>query len=102
MQKKILIGLWVGIGLAALFSLLGAPVSLLDILKEPLQSLMGTQQKLQSGALEVSVHIDPLQQATRRLFKPFGRVRLTRRFPGPPMPPHRNGGDPAVPQATEP
>ena len=81
MRKKAAIGLLVGIGLVAFFSLWETPVSLLDLLKQPLRSLWGSHQHLENGVLEVSENIDSVQEATRRLLKPFGVVRLTRRFP---------------------
>src|SRR5882762_3285284 len=76
----------VGIGLAALLSLWGAPVSFLDLLKQPLQSLWGSHQQLQTGILEVSENVQFVQDATRRLLQPLGALRLTRRYPTPAPP----------------
>lgn len=83
MKKKLIIGLGVLLGAGILFSLVRSPLSLWDVLTQPFQSLWGSHQQLETGVLEVSEHIDPLEQATRRLLKPFGGVRLIRRFPAP-------------------
>jgi hypothetical protein len=87
MGKRWLIG--VGIILAGvwvIFSLRNAPVLLIDLLKEPLYSLWGTHRQLKIGVLEVSENLDTLEEATRRLLRPFGRVRLISRVPAPPLP----------------
>jgi hypothetical protein len=96
MLKRGLIGLGVALaGIWIYFSLQNAPVLLVELLKEPLYSLWGTHQRLQAGVLEVSENIGTVEDATRRLLKPFGRVRLIRRVsapvlpenPPPPLPP---------------
>jgi hypothetical protein len=79
MPKKLAIGILVGIGLAAFFSLWGAPVPVIDLLQQPLRSLWGTRRQLVTGVIEVSESL-PVEAAARRLFKPFGAVRVTRRF----------------------
>ncbi len=92
-QKKIFIGGMGVLGLILLISLFKSPTSTTRVLKRPLLALVGTSEDLPLGVLEVSGHIDPLEQATRRLFKPWGRLRVTRRFPGTPMPPQRLPND---------
>ena len=81
MGKKAAIGVLVSIGLGAFLSLWTAPVPLVDLLKQPLRSLWGSHQHLEDGVLEVSENMDSVQEATRRLLKPFGVVRLTRLLP---------------------
>jgi hypothetical protein len=76
----ILAGLWI------YFSLQHAPVLLVQLLKEPLYSLWGTHHRLHAGVLEVSENFGTVEDATRRLLKPFGRVRLIRRVPAPVLP----------------
>ena len=81
MRKKIAIIVVVGIGVGALISLWGTQVSLSNLLTQPLTSLLNSPHQLQTGVLEVSENIEPVQEATRRLFKPLGVVHLIQRFP---------------------
>ncbi len=81
MNKKVAIGLLAGIGVGALLSLRGSPISLPDLLSMPLASIWGSPGLLGTGILEVSENIEPVQEATRRLFKPLGSVHLIRRYP---------------------
>lgn len=86
-KKKFIVS---GIGIVTLFVLIGllrGMPSKRNLFKQPLLTLIGGREDL--AVLEVSGHIDPLEQATRRLFKPWGRLHVTRRFPGPPMPPQQ-------------
>jgi len=101
MQKKIGIGLAVGLFLTVLLSGWGARSFFLAILQQPFRALLSSSEPLQTGMIEVSENLDPWGNATRRLFKPFGRVRVTRRFPGPPMPPHQSPEAPSSNQKQE-
>ena len=79
-RQKIVIGISFCAGLVLLWSLREAPVSFTRLLTEPIHTLLGSPQQLQSGILEVSENVNTVQEATRRLFKPLGAVRLIRRL----------------------
>ena len=82
-QRKIAIGIGVLIALAVLGSLWGTPVSLKDLLVQPIQVLLGSPRQLQVSVLEVSENMTPVEDATRRLLQPLGVVRVIQRFPAP-------------------
>jgi hypothetical protein len=79
--KKLGVGLLILLGLAALISLSQSQIPLTVLLTQPLQALWGSPEQFQTGVLEVSGNIEPVEAATRRLLKPLGKVRLTRHYP---------------------
>ena len=82
-RQKIVFGLGIIIGLGVLIVLWKSPMSVLDVLTQPVQVLMGSPRQLETGILEVSENMTPVEEATRRLLQPLGVVRVIRRFPAP-------------------
>ncbi len=69
--------------LLAFWLLLQTPGSLSEAFSHPFQTLLGTQQQLNSTLLEVSENAEPVRAASRRLLQPLGGVRLIRIYDTP-------------------
>jgi hypothetical protein len=73
----------IGLILVVFWGLHKTPVPFIDLVKQPLHALWGSHRQLRTGVLDVSEHISSVEEATWRLLKPFGSVRLIRRVPAP-------------------
>lgn len=75
-RKAYSIGMVVIVGIA-LWVLVDAKASFMDLLLHPLRSLWGSQEQVRIGIIEVSENLEP---ASRQLLKPLGTVTLIQTF----------------------
>jgi hypothetical protein len=80
MKTKRSLSVWLAALVALTLFLALAPAGFWELARTPVEFLWGAPAQLHNGLLEVSETI-PVEEATRRLFKPLGRLHVVHRYP---------------------